>query len=74
MLKRKANVPPEFNRGTGDPVDRKGFFYPACCVSADVSPELISEPLDVGAEFPRCPRHKKPTMWRLHLPAEGGPP
>jgi len=74
MLKRELTVPPEFNQGTGDPVQGKGFYYPACCAAADISPELISIPLDIGTKFPRCPQHNKSTMWRLYLPAEGVPP
>jgi hypothetical protein len=74
VLKRRATVPPEFNRGTDDPVDRKGFYYPACCSGEGISPELISIPLDLGTKFPRCPQHKRPTMWRLYLPVENVSP
>jgi len=74
MLKREFTVPPEFNQGTGDPVQRKGFYYPACCAAADISPELISIALEVGEVFRPCPKHKKPTMWRLYRPVEDVPP
>lgn len=73
MLKRKATVPPEFNRGTGDTVDRYGYYYPACCRSEGASPEVIGKVLDVGTHFPLCPKHNRPTMWRLYLSAQETP-
>lgn len=71
MLKPKTTVPPEFNWSTGERADRKGFYYPACCAGT-ASPELICIALEAGEVFPRCPRHDKPTMWRLHVPADEG--